>query len=432
MKINPLLYQRINNVESIITCNGDVIPYKNFTNTHTEKFYTFKVEEFRMIMDAPFLSKFDKPLMLFTTGFEIPQLSKIKFDIETINLLNKEGLHIFLSELLVKYKGPRTFISKSNLSKEKLDELEFSNARFEITDEEVRVCQFDSINDLIENNGLLNVNVYSPEYRAQEFFKNYPKLNLYYKDVFLDEKLAIIIKSPCASTNIRYKFLATNWRYAAHRHISTAFVATKNSKYSWYYTGSIEKLNSNLWFDINNWKTKYSNLYAKLVDGIEHLNKVAPVCLDIDVKEPVEIQGRLSDFLNLPATKDTFGVNTNVFDDVFCVIANECEYSEPTGNYSEKTLYAIRHLKPFIIVGQPYSLELLKKTGFKTFNEFWDESYDNELNHEKRFIKLLELIDSIDNLSVDDLKELYTKMKPVLDYNYNLLVKLSSTGTPIL
>ena len=47
------------------------------------------------------------------------------------------------------------------------------------------------------------------------------------------------------------------------------------------------------------------------------------------------------------------------------------------GNYlSEKTWKPIAHLHPFIFVGRPGMLKFLHSLGFKTFSEYWDESYD--------------------------------------------------------
>lgn len=58
---------------------------------------------------------------------------------------------------------------------------------------------------------------------------------------------------------------------------------------------------------------------------------------------------------------------------------------------TEKVVKALLTGMPFVLVGSPQFLEELKKLGFKTYNELWDESYDDEFDYDKRMQKILEL-----------------------------------------
>jgi hypothetical protein len=78
------------------------------------------------------------------------------------------------------------------------------------------------------------------------------------------------------------------------------------------------------------------------------------------------------------------------------------------------------------LVAPPKSLEYLHLLGFKTFNEFWDESYDDELDHEARLKKIFRLIDNIDSYQIDDLQMLYEKMKGIIEHNFNMLSTLQT------
>jgi hypothetical protein len=80
--------------------------------------------------------------------------------------------------------------------------------------------------------------------------------------------------------------------------------------------------------------------------------------------------------------------------------------------------------RPFIVASSAGTLEYLRQHGFKTFGEFWDESYDLEESHELRLQKILELVDYIDSMSIDDLKKLYSKIKPTVEYNFRWLMEL--------
>ena len=73
--------------------------------------------------------------------------------------------------------------------------------------------------------------------------------------------------------------------------------------------------------------------------------------------------------------------------------------------------------KPFIMVGPPGNLEYMRKWGFQTFSDYWDESYDIEECHHKRLAKIFELINWLGNMSIEELRELYEKMLPTVMFN---------------
>jgi hypothetical protein len=78
---------------------------------------------------------------------------------------------------------------------------------------------------------------------------------------------------------------------------------------------------------------------------------------------------------------------------------------------------------PFVLVGSPYTLKELKTYGFKTFNDFWDESYDEMESPNDRMIALFNLCKNLINKSKDEWNIMYKKMIPILKHNRNLLLK---------
>jgi hypothetical protein len=84
---------------------------------------------------------------------------------------------------------------------------------------------------------------------------------------------------------------------------------------------------------------------------------------------------------------------------------------------------------PFILVAPPHTLSYLKTFGFKTFSNWWDESYDSEEDHYKRIIKIFDLIDYINLKSLDELKIIYAEMFDVLEHNKEILKNLSFNNT---
>jgi len=66
-------------------------------------------------------------------------------------------------------------------------------------------------------------------------------------------------------------------------------------------------------------------------------------------------------------------------------------------------------------------LRHLKVLGFKTFDDFWDESYDEEKDPYLRLKKIWKLLDWIYSLNSSELQELDRRMRPVLLYNHQFL-----------
>ena len=87
----------------------------------------------------------------------------------------------------------------------------------------------------------------------------------------------------------------------------------------------------------------------------------------------------------------------------------------------EKESRPILCLTPFIIYGTIGHLESLRGYGFKTFNKWWDESYDQYSGY-TRLQKMYKVIDYISNMSTTELQSMYQDMLPTLRYNYTHLI----------
>ena len=92
---------------------------------------------------------------------------------------------------------------------------------------------------------------------------------------------------------------------------------------------------------------------------------------------------------------------------------------------TEKITKPILNYHPFVIVGNYQTLKLLKYFGFKTFSDFWDESYDEIENAEDRFLAITEVVNYLMNLSTKEWDELTKKLIPILIYNKENLKKFS-------
>ena len=109
----------------------------------------------------------------------------------------------------------------------------------------------------------------------------------------------------------------------------------------------------------------------------------------------------------------------------FCSIVYEALWSEKVVFPTEKLNKCLMVGHPFVIVSTPRYLANIKKIGFKTFNKWWDESYDDEVDDYKRFKKLQKTILQINEWSLDECETIYQEMIPTLGHNQRLLQELA-------
>jgi hypothetical protein len=93
------------------------------------------------------------------------------------------------------------------------------------------------------------------------------------------------------------------------------------------------------------------------------------------------------------------------------------EYPDPCiGSISFK---GVLDKRPFMILCSPGSLAYMKDLGFKTFGSWWDESYDQEPNFEKRVQMIVDILQEISCRSITDLQKMCQDMSEVLEHNFN-------------
>lgn len=345
------------------------------------------------------------PYFIWTGNGAIPKLLEKKFTDSEIDFLNEHSVAIYLFEpLLFRLHGDYNYAYYTEL----LD-----------TDScaDISCDELDDIQTFINQNKLTNVNIYAVEYDIQKLkIDRYKNLNLQCFDLIL-RCTAYALQHPYKK-NISYKFHCSNWRYTAHRHLIIAYVAGRNGIYSWYYRCSFNLLKQINWFNFNNVKVNYPDIYDRLVLSINYLDTNSLKSID-----NVSAHKRVTSMKECYYPDHTESHNTLIdsYSRVFCAIITETRFAQPFSILSEKTLNPITEMCSFIIVGPPNSLEYLKQLGFKTFSKWWDESYDTELNHEKRMIKIFRLIDYIDSLSLKTLREMHNDMYETLAHNYNVV-----------
>lgn len=104
-------------------------------------------------------------------------------------------------------------------------------------------------------------------------------------------------------------------------------------------------------------------------------------------------------------------------------LVTETMHFEPIDFNTEKIFKPICHFHPFLLLGRPGNLKKLHDFGFKTFSEFWDESYDDEQDDAKRFKMVYDIFYKLNKMDKDELHNLYLSMIPILEHNYSLICK---------
>ena len=374
-----------------------------------------------------------RPTYIYMYNQRIAELESIKHDDETIKYLNDKGVDIYLYEPLCSYLEGAPVINPPFGTKH--TRLFYSEFYGDENLNDLRADELDSILEYVISNKLTNVNVYACDYNIETNYPYYSdSMRLIGDDLYIKTALPIKVADDNFQPNFSKKFISANWRYAPHRHIIAAAVAPMSSYVSWYYKAEFFAIAESPWHNFHKWKENdfSKDGFNRMIMGIQHLNRNAPFNLDLDIKEAILIKdsNNVTQFPDnvLYSHKSETIDNTNnalekIYSDIFCDVVTESRYAQPTANFSEKVYQPMWYKKPYILVAPPYTLQTLKQHGFKTFNYFWDESYDTEEIHEKRMFKIFEILDFINSKTIDELRTMYEEMKPILLYNYNLLQK---------
>jgi hypothetical protein len=352
----------------------------------------------KVSLNKDYLLNYQKPFILYT-GTNRPALKRIYLSESIVKELNSKGLDFFLYEpccyYIKGYNHNRGF---------------YSEIKYDTDISFIRSDELDKISQYAEKNKLTNITVYTCDYNIEKFSGNYPNIKLVCKDIFLN-----FLNYPNLSDvkkNIKKTFWCGTGRYTQHRHIVMSYLADKPGNYSWHFDCSFESIKDQSWLEINKLSDE---IVQRLKQGSEILNN-EHFSLEIKTEKI-----RVEDHHGVYIPKGNFSILTEELQDTYnesfvCVI-NETRFAQPTANFSEKLINAVINESPFILVAPPRTLEYFKSMGFKSFGDFWDESYDLEEDHTIRLNLIFKIIDQINSLSIEELKNLYEQMYPIILHN---------------
>ena len=238
-------------------------------------------------------------------------------------------------------------------------------------------------------------------------------------DFFLEQQKVLKNKF-LPLTDVKHRYISMAQGVPRHHRYAITYLLYKNDLLKYGAVSCVEYKNFSY---ITDTKTKTTDSYiSKLKDFNESVfdsfKNILPLTIDnksthIQVPDP----GQRSPINLHQDGRD----ESHLFKNVFLNVVNETHQQDELVFITEKTYRTINYCRPFVVNGGPGSLKYLKELGFQTFDKFWDESYDNELDDHERIYKILDIIKYICNLEEKQLDALYNGMVPILEHNYDTL-----------
>ena len=187
------------------------------------------------------------------------------------------------------------------------------------------------------------------------------------------------------------------------------------------YRTYLDNPSNMLHIDINRllWQiSSYNNKTLSTInvmDSTTHFIKNLPLLLDDSHPGVTHIQWDSGAVDN-----DIMSWYNNIFIDVVCEKMVTGQTFFPT----EKTARPLATKTPFLIMSSPDYIKNLHKLGFRSFSQFWDESYDYQQGVQ-RLESIQNIIDDLAKLDKSQLHDLYERMLPTLQHNFKVYHELT-------
>jgi hypothetical protein len=103
----------------------------------------------------------------------------------------------------------------------------------------------------------------------------------------------------------------------------------------------------------------------------------------------------------------------------FLHVVNETVFYHDKLHLTEKVFKPIVARRPFVLTAAPGNLAYLRSYGFRTFDQWIDETYDTETNPSKRLNMIADQVERIAKLTQEQRHTMHSEMQEVLQHNYN-------------
>ena len=137
------------------------------------------------------------------------------------------------------------------------------------------------------------------------------------------------------------------------------------------------------------------------------------------ILDSIKFPLRIDSVGDIPNGSQTIGPISALMESFLHVVTETCFWDQRT-HLTEKIFKPIVARQPFVLVGCAGNLKYLQSYGFKTFDRWWDESYDEIQDPILRLEKIVDIINEICSMNFEELQNTLQGMKHILDHNYEL------------
>lgn len=202
-------------------------------------------------------------------------------------------------------------------------------------------------------------------------------------------------------TKYKKRFICPNRRWRLHRPALVALLASRNVLQYGYV--SLRKRG-----EYSSWESCHDSIVSKYPE-LKNVDMLSIPDLFID---EAEFNAGMPDELS-----------TSFYEQSCFSVTSETNFYYPESRVlTEKTCRNIDYKIPFILVGRPHSLSLLRDKGYKTFSPFINEDYDLEEDDDKRLVMIADEIERLCNLPEQELLGITEQLKPICEYNHQVLL----------
>jgi hypothetical protein len=118
--------------------------------------------------------------------------------------------------------------------------------------------------------------------------------------------------------------------------------------------------------------------------------------------------------------KGTQSTSENFYENSLVSIITETNFLENEISMTEKSIKPVKEKHPFIMIGVKGTLKAYHNLGYKTFSNFWSEEYDNIEDSWERLREIIRVCKEISKWDSEKILEFKKKVKPILDYNFQV------------
>ncbi len=282
-----------------------------------------------------------------------------------------------------------------------------------VINEDCVINEFEMVDRWCEKHNC-SYRIFVNEYNMLQSLRNtkYANWAIQHLDTF---SLAYYIKTKDADSynlkyDIQYKLNCFTYRWDQIRMLASAWLAGRDDCAVTHYheTAGVKY----------KWPIKNSIHYTNLINKKNLLHRIGPLTLEKHLTKQFNPKKNILPITDKHLTTDSIEY---YYFRSFASLVCETNYEYPWGQLSEKTINAIRHENAFILLAGPGSLEQAKSWGFKTFNKWWDESYDKIIDPCQRMDAVLNIVDTILGYTFEELTDIKKQMAPILLHNRNII-----------